>query len=154
MVTHNGSKIWTPGPLGKCSPHPYMGDPQSFKSALLNVLRSTEWIGVCSCCKKMYRAWTETSNFRIVVQNDGKFCPSCSIQALARKIKLLTFYRNWEIRKVFTKGRQNSWRQNFFLVQPIERWKTPFMGKKCFKAWHCTTHTNHHWEMFFFLCFS
>ena len=41
-------------------------------------------------------------------------------RALARKLKLVTFCRNWVIRLVFTKGRHHGWRQ-----EKIERWKTP-----------------------------
>ena len=30
-------------------------------------------------------------------------------RSLARKLKLLTFCRNWEIRLMFTKGRHHGW---------------------------------------------
>ena len=40
-------------------------------------------------------------------------------RALARKLKLMTFSPNWEIRLVFTKGGHYSWRQ-FFLLQTVE----------------------------------
>ena len=46
-------------------------------------------------------------------------------RALARKLELMTFSRNWEIRLVFTKGPHHGWRQ-FFLLKPRESWKTPF----------------------------
>ena len=44
---------------------------------------------------------------------------------LARKLKLLTFSRNWESRLVFTKGYHHKLEARKNLVQPIECWKTP-----------------------------
>ena len=122
------------------APTPIWVTPKVLSQLSLMYFLSTEWIDVCSCCKKMYRAWTETSNF-IIVQNDGKFCPSCSMQALARKIKLLTFYRNWEIRKVFTKGRQHDWRQNFFFGATHRTLENPIHGKEMFQG--MTLHNTH-----------
>ena len=43
-------------------------------------------------------------------------------RALARKLKLLTFSRNWEIRVVFKSPRWLATRKLFWVL-PVERWK-------------------------------
>ena len=39
-------------------------------------------------------------------------------RALARKLKLMTFFQNWEIRVVFTKSPYREWRHIFFCYNP------------------------------------
>ena len=48
-------------------------------------------------------------------------------RALARKLKVMAFSRNWEIRQAYTKDRRYGWQQGifFFLLQPVERYKMP-----------------------------
>ena len=74
------------------------------------------------------------------------------IRALTRKLKWLTFSRNWEITLVFTKGCHNGWWQENFFFGATCTLENAIQGKKYFRAWHYTAHTNHHWEMFFFIC--
>ena len=65
-------------------------------------------------------------------------------RALARKLKLMTFSRNWEIRLVFTKGRHHGWQQEFFLAATRRALENAILEKKFSKEWHYTTQTNHH----------
>ena len=42
--------------------------------------------------------------------------------AIAKKLKLVTFSRKWEIKLVFTKDRHHGWqKESLFLVQSLER---------------------------------
>ena len=41
-------------------------------------------------------------------------------RALARKLKMMAFPQNWEIRLVFTKGCHHGWRQDIVLLQLLE----------------------------------
>ena len=77
----------------------------------------------------------------------------CTSRALARKLKLLTFSRNWEFRLVFTKRRHHGWRQKTFFGTTHRMLENAILGKKYFRAWLYRAHTNHHWEMFFFSLF-
>ena len=65
-------------------------------------------------------------------------------RVLARKLELMTFSRNWEIRLVSTKCRHHGWRQEFFLVATHRALENAILEKKYSKAWHYTTQTNHH----------
>ena len=44
-----------------------------------------------------------------------------SVRALARKLRLIAFSRNWEIRQVCTKDRHHGWQQEFFLLQTVPK---------------------------------
>ena len=74
---------------------------------------------------------------------------SIHVRALARKLKLLTFYQNWELRLVFTTGCHHGWWQENFFGATCGMLENAIQGKKYFRAWHYTTHANHHWEIFF-----
>ena len=63
-----------------------------------------------------------TPDMGFVLENSKYYKPS--IRALTRKLKLMTFSRNFKIRLVFTKRPHRCWRQ-FFLLQPVEHWKMP-----------------------------
>ena len=52
-------------------------------------------------------------------------CERYNYKALARKLKLMTFSRNWEIKQVCTKDRHYGWQQEIFLLQHVERYKMP-----------------------------
>ena len=66
---------------------------------------------------------------------------------LARKLKLLTFSRNWEIRLVFTKGHHHGWPpEKIFLVEPVGK-RHP--GKKTISE-HNIQHTQITTQKFFF----
>ena len=54
-------------------------------------------------------------------------------RALARKIKLLTFYWNWKIRQVFTKGCQHGWWQNLFFGTTHRTLENAIHGKEMFQ---------------------
>ena len=72
-------------------------------------------------------------------------------RTLARKLKVMTFPRNWEIRLVFTKGRHLGWRQEVFFVTTCRMLENATLVKKYFEAWHHATQTNHHWKNIFSL---
>ena len=69
-------------------------------------------------------------------------------RALVRKLKLTRFSQNWEIRLVFTKSPHHGWRQS--LLQPKERWKTPFWERNISEQDIIQITT----EKCFFLCLS
>ena len=62
------------------------------------------------------------------------------IRALARKLKLMTFSRNWEL--LVTR---------IFFVTTRRMLLSAVPWKKYFKAWYYTTQTNQQWEIFFSL---
>ena len=72
-------------------------------------------------------------------------CFTSALRALARKLKLMTFSWNLEIRIVFTKGCHHGWLQEFF-VATRRALENAIMGKKYFKE--------NHWEMFFFFVYN
>ena len=76
---------------------------------------------------------------RIKMKNKGVITSNW-YRALARKLKLLTFSQNWEIRLVFTKGRHHGWRKKFFFVATSRTLEIAILWKKYFRAWHSTTH--------------
>ena len=55
-------------------------------------------------------------------------------KALARKLKLVTFSRNWEIKQVCTKDRHYGWQQEIFFITTRRTLQNAVLGKKYFKA--------------------
>ena len=55
-------------------------------------------------------------------------------RALTRKLKQLTFSRNWEIRLVFTKGHNHGWRQEIFFDGTCRTQENAIQGKKYFRT--------------------
>ena len=74
-------------------------------------------------------------------ENGPKPLKSYSGRALARKLKLLTFSQNREIRQVFTKGLHHFWQQNFFFWQNPQNAGKPHPGKEIFQS--MTLHSRH-----------
>ena len=78
---------------------------------------------------------------------------ACLSHALARKLKLLTFYRNWKIRLVFTESRHHGWRQENIFGTTSKTLENAVQGRNYFRACH-NEHTQITTEKCFFLCLS
>ena len=57
-------------------------------------------------------------------------------RALARKLKVMAFSRNWEIRQAYTKDRRYGWQQGifFFSFTTCRTLQNAVLGNKYFKA--------------------
>ena len=77
--------------------------------------------------KFMFRIWQQVSKKNYSSSGSHH-------RALARKLKLLTFSKNWEIRLVFTKDRHHGWQQeNLFWYNPQNARKY-HPGKEIFQS--------------------
>ena len=107
------------------------------------------WVRIL-CSSQM--GWNALNLFRFLIEHSQQLLLQNNkyvSRALARKLKLTTLSRNWEIRLAFTKGHNHSWRQEFFFATTRRTLENAILGKKYFRARLYAIHTNHHEEMFF-----
>ena len=64
-----------------------------------------------------------------MLNHENRICVCIFIcRALARKLKLMTFSPNWEIRTVFTKGCHHGWQQAIFYITTCRTPQNAILG--------------------------
>ena len=91
------------------SPNTLTTDPNTSKS--IKLIPNVNLIQQSVNQSKMI-LWIRMKNKRVITSN--------WYRALARKLKVLTFSQNWEIRLVFTKGRHHGWRKKKTLKTHVD----------------------------------